>query len=405
LTKLKIAIDFRVDDPRQGVGTAVLALAHGLSQLENVGQEYIFIVPEHIVEWLKPHLGGACTVVGVPPAKISAIGRLKLILAKVPPLRRLWLMLRRGESLVPSSDGLAERLGCHVVHFPAQIAYTTRIPSIYQPWDLQHKHLPDFFSKEDLRLRNVQYPAFCRQARFVCIQTEWGKQDLIEQFGVDPEKIKIIRWGSAFEAYEPISAEQAEEIRRELSLPDRFFVYPAVTWPHKNHAAILQALALLKQNEGLTVHMVFTGATTPFRAELDKLALSLGVAKQLHFKGFVNSRQIQAIFQLATAMLFPSRFEGLGLPILEAFRVGLPVICSSATVLPEVSGGGALLFDPDSPQKLVDNMLKLLDSPDTRSNLIAQGFRSLERYSASSAAREFVELYRSTAEANAEETV
>ena len=104
-------------------------------------------------------------------------------------------------------------------------------------------------------------------------------------------------------------------------------------------------------------------------------------------------------------MLFPSRFEGLGLPILEAFRVGLPVICSSATVLPEVSGGGALLFDPDSSQELVDNMLKLLGSPDMRSNLIAQGFRSLERYSASSAAREFVELYRSTAEVNAEETV
>ncbi len=375
---------------------SLLALAHGLSRLEGTDQEYVFVVPESIVAWLEPHLSGTCSVVGVAAEKTSAWKRCRNFVARVSILRGLWLELRSDRSLLPVSDGLIERLGCQVVHFPSPIAYMTSVPSIYQPWDLQHCHYPEFFSRSDVRLRNIQYSAFCRQARFISIQTEWGKQDLIEQLKIAPEKIRINPCGTALEAYAPLSEEAVQQICAELSLPSTYFFYPAVTWPHKNHSVILHALAHLKQT-GHHVHVVFTGATTPFRAKLDALSASVGVSDLVRFMGFVSTNQVQAIFQRAIGMLFPSRFEGLGLPILEAFRIGLPVICSSATVLPEVSAGGALLFDPDSPQQLADAMVRLMTSSDVRATLIQGGRHVLERYSADAAAREFAALYQEVA--------
>jgi glycosyltransferase involved in cell wall biosynthesis len=396
--KLKIAIDFRIEDPRQGVGTAVLALAHGLSRLEGKNQEYIFVVHDHSVEWLRPHIFGPCSIVSAPSSNRSTAGTLKKALRNIPLLRKLYAKVRSDASMIPISDGLIESMGCDVVHFPCQLAYLTKVPSIYQPWDLQHCHLPQFFSPEDLRLRQLRYPAFCKQAHSVCVQTEWGKKDLVEQYHIPPKKIDVIRWGSAFEAYSnPVEAE-VQQVRRELGLPAIFLVYPAVTWPHKNHELILRGLAWMRQHHGIAVDVVFTGATNSYRDTLQKLAVDLEVAQQIHFLGFVTDKQIQAIFRLATAMVFPSIFEGLGLPIIEAFRVGLPVACSSATVLPEVGGDAALFFDPNSPEEFGQSIERLLSSEELRLTMIARGYRALQRYTADAAALEFVELYQRVAQ-------
>jgi glycosyltransferase involved in cell wall biosynthesis len=123
----------------------------------------------------------------------------------------------------------------------------------------------------------------------------------------------------------------------------------------------------------------------------------LEVQEEVHFLGFVTSDQIQSIYSLATAMIFPSRFEGLGLPVLEAFRVKLPVLCSSATVLPEVAGKAALFFDPDSTDELVSAIERVQSSPELRAELVAEGTRILERYSARNAAQELSMLYEAVA--------
>ncbi len=395
--KLKVAIDFRVEDPRQGVGTALLSLAQGLSRLQQTEQEYLFLVPEHIVGWLAPHVGGPCSIVPIPAAPVTLRGRLRATVAKTPGLRKRWLRARQGAALIPGGDGLLQRLGCDIVHFPSQAAYLTPVPSIYQPWDLQHCHLPDLFSEEDLILRSTYYPAYCKQARFVCIQTEWGKQDLIRQYDLDPEKIAVVRMGSVAQAETSQSTAEANAIAQDLNLPDKFLVYPAVTWPHKNHELILRGLAFMKARTGKAIDVVFTGKPTAERAALDELANDLGITSYIHFLGFVSSGQMQVIVRKATAMIFPSRFEGLGLPVLEAFRAGLPVLCSSATVLPEVAGEGALFFDPDSPEQMVEAVDRLLASPDLRDKLIAAGHKVLQRYASDAAAREFMNLYNATA--------
>jgi glycosyltransferase involved in cell wall biosynthesis len=391
---LRIAIDCRIEDPKQGIGTAVLALADALSKSQETAQDYTFVVSEAMREWLEPHIFGPCRMKVIPPSKLAG---LKSSMRWLAPLRMLWRMVRSRKITVPVSDGSLESEGFDVVHFPTQMAFLTSIPSIYQPWDLQHLHYPQFFSEEEYAGREMRYQAFCRQAAYVCVQTEWTRRDVIERYGLAAGKVVVVRWGSVFSSYREPSDATRRAASERLGLSGQFFFYPAVTWPHKNHAVIFRALRVLRERARV-VDVYFTGATTEFRAQLDELAGSLGVLEQVHSLGFVTSDELQTLFQESTAMLFPSKFEGLGLPVLEAFHAGVPVVCANATVLPEVAQDAALYFDPDSPEELAGQMIRMLDEPDLRRVLIEKGRQVLSQFSMQETVAGLQQLYALAAE-------
>jgi len=371
----------------------VLALANALSASKSVDQEYTFIVPEALQEWLRPHISGPCQMVCIP---LSRLSRLKKTLRAIAPLRFVWAMVGSKIMPIPVSGSIESR-EFDLVHFPTPAACRTHLPSIYQPWDLQHLHYPQFFSKAEFVLRERSYRAFCAAATFVCVQTEWSKQDVIEKYGISPAKVVVIRWGSVFDAYAAPSPQAKRDTVEKYRLPRQFFFYPAVTWPHKNHESIIRALYLLKKEHGRTPGVYFTGATTEFRAKLDVIARELGVLDQLHYLGFVTPEELQSVFASATTMVFPSKFEGFGLPILEAFHARLPVLSSNATVLPEVAQDGAAYFDPDSPTELAALMVRSLDDPVFRKSLTHKGSEVLTRFSMRDTATRFQALYARTA--------
>jgi glycosyltransferase involved in cell wall biosynthesis len=160
---------------------------------------------------------------------------------------------------------------------------------------------------------------------------------------------------------------------------------------------------VLKSEHGIDVHIYFTGSSTERRSALDKLARDLGVAEQVHFLGFLTPEDLQGVFSAATAMVFASKFEGFGLPILEAFHARLPVICSNATTLPEVARDAALYFDPDSPEELASLMKMVLDRPEVREDLIKKGTLVLSRHPVDEMAASFRALYDRTAELSSQE--
>ena len=396
--KLRVAIDCRIEDPRQGIGTAVLALAHSLSNSPITDQEYTFIVRDEVKGWLEPHIFGPCRLVGIAqPKSQPSTSRIRKAVRAIPPLRAIWArVMDRRNSRVPVSDGYVESKNFDLVHFPTQIGYITSLPSIYQPWDLQHLHYPEFFSKASFESRERLYRALCDQARFVCVQTEWCRNDVADKYKIDPRKMVVIPWGSVLDSHEAPSEAAIRAAVEKFKLPDQFFFYPAVTWPHKNHAVIFRALQRLKSEHGRTVHVYFTGKSTEHREQLDALARELGVADQLHYLGFVTPEELQSIFATATAMIFASKFEGFGLPVFEAFHSRLPVICANATTLPEVAGNAALYFDPDSSEQLANCMRSMLDSPQERRDLISKGSAVLSRYSMKNTALGFQSLYERT---------
>lgn len=392
--KLRVAIDCRMNDFRQGIGTAVQALAKALSDSKIEEQEYTFIVRESLRDCLAPYIYGPCHLETISDSKLSGI---KAALRWIAPLRFLWKKVRGAAVHVQNSDGYVESRGFDVVHFPTQVAYLTKIPTIYQPWDLQHLHYPQFFSKEEFARREREYRAFCDHASCVCVQAEWTKQDVIQHFGLAKEKLEVIPWGPVFDAYQDPSEEECRNAVSKYKLPQSFFFYPAVTWPHKNHEVILRALHLLANKGDFVPHVYFTGASTDYRSTLDELSRQLRVSEKVHYLGFVTPAELQAIFKVATAMIFASKFEGFGLPILEAFHARLPVLSSTASTLPEIARDGALYFDPDSPAELSGLMKDILDSPRLRQNLVEKGSLTLLGYSMDKTAVSLQGLYARTA--------
>jgi glycosyltransferase involved in cell wall biosynthesis len=376
------------------MGTAVMALAKSLSESDTVTQEYTFIVREEMQSWLEPYIHGPCSLKGIPTSKV---GTLKSAMRWVGPLRSFWNKWRNTVNYIPVSDGYVESQRFDVVHFPTTTAYLTGLPNIYQPHDLQHLHYPQFFPEDIVALRERETRTFCERANYVCVQAEWTRQDVIRHYKLIEERVVVIPWGSVFDAYDNPSPEQIQAAVRRYNLPAEFFFYPAATWQHKNHESILRALHFLKTEYGISPLVFFTGSQTDYRNFLDKLAQDLGVTEQVRFLGFVSPVDLQAIYRVASALIFPSKFEGFGLPLLEAFHANLPVLCSSATVLPEIAKDGALYFDPEFPKELGALMKTILDEPEIRKELVEKGAQVLSHYSFRDTAAKFQNLYEQAA--------
>lgn len=387
--QLKVGIECRIHDFRQGAGTTILSLTRALCDLPHQGERYTFIVFEDHGPLFTDIPSDRATVLSCPRPTRS---QMKDLLSRFAPLRDALRFSRACVAPIPPSDGTAERNRFDVVHFPTQVGYTTCIPSIYQPWDLQHVHLPQFFSRAERIWRKRVYKALCTQARFVSVQTQWGRDDLIRHYGVETHKVVVIPWGSPLIAYPRVEPRDLQATSRRYDLPTEFLFFPAVTWPHKNHEVVIRALSKLKQ-EGLRIPFVCTGATTTRLPCLEALADQCGVADLVRFLGFVSPVELQSIYSLATAMVFPSRFEGFGLPVLEAFQSGLPVVCSRATVLPEVAGDAAIFFDPDDPADLAEAIRAVTSSPTLRSQLVQRGRATAAERPMCATAEQFRRLY------------
>ena len=296
---------------------------------------------------------------------------------------------------VRTSDGTAERAGADLVHFPIQDAFVTKLPSLYQPHDLLHLHHPESFSAWERERRERIYRTHCERARMVVAMTSWGKRDLVERYGLREDKVCVVPWGSVLWEYPNPSEEDLDRLRTRLSLEHHgFLLYPAQTWPHKNHETLLQALALIRRHEGLTVPLVCPGKRNRHFRRIEERMRGLGLSDTTLFPGFVDPLELRGLYKLATAMVFPSRFEGWGLPVCEAFSAGLPVASSSATGLPDLVGDAGLLFDPGDPEEIAGSVLRLWRDPVLRETLATRGRARGELFSFDHTARLFRAHYR-----------
>jgi Glycosyltransferase len=387
--RLRVCIDARLGEGRfGGVEQVVIGIAAGLSKLEDGDEEFLFLsYPEHD-EWLRPYLGGACRIVhprrGYLSRRMRAVSR--GLMERLPGVGLSFA--------VRPSDGTVERAGADVVHFPFQDAFTTDIPSIYQPHDLQHLHLPDLFSPWVRARRERVYRTHSNRAAMVVAMTSWGKRDFIANYDLPPEKVTVVPGGSVLREYPPPTDRDIGELRSRLSLPESFLLYPAQTWPHKNHMRLLEALASIRDEHGVSIPLVCPGKQTDHYREIQDLIGSLGLEPLTRFPGFVSPLELRALYELATGLVFPSLFEGWGLPVCEAFDAGLPVASSTATGLPDVVGDAGLMFDPDDTQAIAGEVLRLWQDAGLRASLRERGRERAALFSFDRTARLFRAHYR-----------
>lgn len=400
--RLRVVLDARVPDGLAGgVQQWVIGLANAFSALEADGDEYLFLVDAGREGWLTPFVRGPARVIRTarPPYGPSLLAAARGRAAEVPGARSAFRRLKAlvgGQPTLAVSDGTIERAGADVVHFTFQKAFITAVPSLYQPWDLQHLHLPQFFTPQERARREFEYRAFCEQAETVITATNWVKRDIVSQYGLHPERIAVVNVPPVTTAYPPVTAAEAEAVRKRLAVPGEFLYYPAQAWPHKNHSRLLSALGRLRR-EGLRIPLVCSGQRNEHHRNVLRAARDAGVHEDVYFVGFVPPADVEALYRSARALVFPSLYEGWGLPIVEAFRAGLPVACSNATSLPELVGDAALVFDPLDEQEIATAIRRLWTDRALATTLAQSGRRRVERFNWRDTALTLRAHYRSVA--------
>lgn len=365
---LRVVIDARMSDGVSGgVQQWIIGLASALSRLDDGSEEYLFLVQKGHHAWLTPYLAGPCRLF---PDRGDATAFAKLtagvVAARRPqaPTNRLVRLARRlrrrlrrrlttskvvrqlsSKVALSSIDVDLIRARTDVMHFPRQSAFATSVPSIYQPWDLQHLHLPEFFSPEIRAGRESTYRALCEQASLVVVATRWVKDDVCAQYRIAPDRVAVVNPPPVTIAYIEPGPDEEALISARLGLPDRYAFYPSQLWGHKNHERLFEALRRLR-DRGLDVPLVCSGYLNERYHVLLDLLDHLGIRDQVRFLGYVNATEMKVLYRNATLLAFPSLYEGWGLPILEAFAEGVPVACSNVTSLPDLVGDAALVFDP-----------------------------------------------------------
>jgi glycosyltransferase involved in cell wall biosynthesis len=405
---LLVGVDARlISGVSGGVETVVIGLASGLSKLaqdDDRDEEYAFLVHPGHDDWLRPYVHGRVYTV---PARRSPSGSSYLARAKrrtgslLPSVRAAWRSVPSphwmAHRTLPASDGTFESLGARVVHFPFQSAFLTEIPSIYHPHDLQHLHYPQFFDARTRMRRELHYRTYCLQAEMVAVSSEWARRDLMAAYQLPPSKVWVVPWAPILTEYEHPSKALMGQLRDRYSLPREFILYPAQTWPHKNHLRLLDALNILRQR-GIRVPLVCTGRQNDFFREISARSRALELEEQTHWLGFVSPKDLRGLYELASGVVVPTLFEAASGPIWDAFASGVAVACSNVTSLPDQVGDAALLFDPYDPEAIASAIEKLWLNEDLRTTLAERGRKQVARFSWERTAATFRAHYRRIAQ-------
>ncbi len=282
--------------------------------------------------------------------------------------------------------------GVDVLHHPVTVPVPRlpEVPTVTTVYDLQHHELPGFFSRAERLFRRWAYDGAARGADLVLTSSEYSRQRLVELAGVAPERAVAVHMGIDHDRFAPTPTAADATLAERLSLPERYVVYPANLWPHKNHERLVRALAAAEDRE---LRLLLTGQDYGRYPALEHQARDLGVGERIRHLGYLAPEDVPALYRGATAMVFPSLYEGFGSPPLEAMACGCPVACSTRGSLAEVVGDAALTFDPESAEAIAAAIDRIVTDDGLRASLRSGGLERAAAFTWEAAAERHVELY------------
>ena len=226
-----------------------------------------------------------------------------------------------------------------------------RVPAVVTLHDLQYLSYPAYFSAAKRRYLGLTQGRSLKRAEVVTAISEFTRSQAIDAFNLDPAKVVVVP--PVVRPMPAVSDERRAQLLGELGVDRPYILYPAATYPHKNHAVLLEAFAQVAKTHD--VSLVLTGAVGAgawgsahsTQAEVADLVARLGIDERVHTLGYVTTEQLAALYSGASLLAFPSRFEGFGIPVVEAMTAGCPVVAADATALPSLVGDAGMLLDPD----------------------------------------------------------
>jgi glycosyltransferase involved in cell wall biosynthesis/SAM-dependent methyltransferase len=258
--------------------------------------------------------------------------------------------------------------------------FDPRVPLVSVIHDLQYLKYPQFFTDAERAERNVSFYRAARRAAHLIAVSEYVRGTVIREAGVEPERITAIHNGFTSRFREVNEDALYATLDRFGLRREGYFFYPANCWEHKNHAMLLAAYSRYRtRRPDSRIALALTGAELPDPAPILEAARRMGLASWVRWLGFVSDEDLAALFKGCRATIFPSLYEGFGMPIVEAMALGRPVACSNVTSMPEVTDGAALLFDPHRPAEVAEAMERLTADGELVESLIERGTERVER--------------------------
>jgi glycosyltransferase involved in cell wall biosynthesis len=292
----------------------------------------------------------------------------------------------------PAAARAFRKAGVQLMIYPAptSLSFAAGVPYAMTIWDLQHRLQPEFpevSANGEWEAREYLYRNGARRATLIVVDSEVGKEDVLEcygSYGVTADRIEVLPFPPPSSLATDVPASEIVRVRAAHGLSEEYLFYPAQFWPHKNHLRIVEALGSLGA-EGLRPHVAFAGGgsgaiRTRTREQVVEAAQRLGVERQVHLLGYVQDEDVPGLYGGALALVMPTFFGPTNIPVVEAWAAGCPVLTSDIRGVREQAGDAAVLVDPRSAEAIADGVRQLVTDPHLRRALVERGRRRVAAF-------------------------
>lgn len=362
--------------------TQFLLLIHAraeeeLKSLESANVSLIVALGEDHAPTLQPlPIRAAKRALAFLPTRLESLARRVIHRVSRRLLKGKPSRYRGGTSLLKQLK--ADLLFCP---FTAPNFWDPAIPNISTIHDLQYKTYPQFFEAEDVAHRDRIFLEAVRNSTLLTAVSDYARDSAIRHGRFAADRIRTIHHRLAQRV--DSARENPNKILQKWGLTqNRFLVYPANFWRHKNHEMLLTGFAMATQS-GLPsdIKLVLTGAPTERQAFLIDSSKKMGLENRVIFPGYVTNEELGTLLKASLGMIFPSLYEGFGMPVIEAMALGVPVASSRSASLAEIAGDAALLFDARKPREVEGAIQTLVTDASLRENLIVRGRERAKAFS------------------------
>ena len=256
------------------------------------------------------------------------------------------------------------------------LSLNTKVKSLPVIHDLNFEHFPEHLPYLTSRYYRYFFPKFAAKSERIVTVSEFSKQDIVNTYNINPEKIDVV-YNGANEYYKPVNNQTKIETQNKYTIGIPYFIFIGSLHSRKNIAGLLKAFDKYNSQQSIDhspqMKLVIVGERRWWTNDIENVYKSMKYSEDVVFLNWLPSEKLNNVIASATALVFPSFFEGFGIPIVEAFYCGIPVITSNITSLPEVAGDAALIVDPYSTDSICYAMQQVVNNEDLRNELIRKG--------------------------------
>lgn len=281
----------------------------------------------------------------------------------------------------------------------------TSIPAVVTMHDLIHERYPQQYNPVDVRIYRKKFSYACRHSRKIIAISRQTRDDIVAFYGIDARKIEVCYQSCHPGFYEAgqIPAEELERIRQQYRLPEDFYLYVGSVIERKNLLRLCGAVEMNRERLEMPLVVIGNGGAYMKQVlayvkekQLEERIIFLSLRPEAQQSArFRNAADFPAIYRMARALVYPSTFEGFGIPVLEAMAAGTPVITSNISCMPETGGPAALYIDPLNTAEMADALFQLLTRPQLAEEHIQKGYLHAANFTMEKTAQKVMEVYKS----------